>query len=219
MGGFLESWKIVGVFEFRKSRSVTSAAVAVFLESEPEEIVIGIATGQGCAGKARSESQREGFENVEVEFVGLLIVDDDPAGRFGCDEGTAAKFFKKSDDIGLLGALQRDVGVPISHRISGNDAQSFAGVDGLAFFGEEAFHRACFWRADFVLHFHGFDDEKTLAGFDGVTGLDEEANDLPRHGGEDLLAAFEFGVSVAAAAPGARVEDFSGEFVKAGVNF
>jgi hypothetical protein len=88
----------------------------------------------------------------------------------------------------------------------------------LAFFGLEFFYGAGFRGFDFVLHFHGFDDEEALAGFDFVAGFDEETDDFAGHGGGDFLAAFGFDGAVFAAAPGARVGDFGFEFVRAVLN-
>ncbi len=74
-----------------------------------------------------------------------------------------------------------------------------------------------FGRADFVLHFHGFDDEEPLAGFDGIAGFDEQANNFAGHRGDDLLAAFDFEGAVTATAPGAGIDDLGGEFFEAGL--
>ena len=63
------------------------------------------------------------------------------------------------------------------------------------------------------MHFHGFDDEEALAGFDFVAGFDEQADDFAGHGGDDFLAAFGFDRAVFAAAPGAGIGDFGFEFV------
>src|SRR5580704_11120536 len=96
--------------------------------------------------------------------------------------------------------------------------EDVAGVYGLAFFGLEFFYGAGFWGFDFVLHFHGFDDEEALAGLDFVAGFDEETNHFAGHGGDDLLAAFGFDGAVFAAAPGARVGYFGFELVGAVLN-
>jgi hypothetical protein len=97
---------------------------------------------------------------------------------------------------------------------SGNDAEHFTGVDRLAFYDVKALDRAAFWRANFVLHFHGFDNQKALARFDLVSCLDEDTHDLARHGSEDLLAAFGFECAVPTAAPGAGIDNFGGEFLE-----
>ncbi len=98
-----------------------------------------------------------------------------------------------------------------------NNGKRFAGVDWLAFPGEDALDGATLGRADFVLHLHGFDNQKTLAGFDVVSCFDQKADDFTRHRRDDLLAAFGFDVAVAAATPSARIDDFGGEFLRAGV--
>jgi hypothetical protein len=96
--------------------------------------------------------------------------------------------------------------------------EDVAGVDGVAFAGEELFDGAGFGGFYFVLHFHGFDDEEALAGFDFVAGFNEKADDFAGHGGEDLLAAFGFGGALFASAPRARVGDFGFELVRAVLN-
>jgi hypothetical protein len=83
----------------------------------------------------------------------------------------------------------------------------------------ETLDGAAFWRANFVLHFHRFDDKQALARFDLVSFLNEDADDFAGHGGEHLLAAFGFEGAVLAAAPGAGIDNFGGKFVKAGLEF
>jgi hypothetical protein len=95
--------------------------------------------------------------------------------------------------------------------------EDVAGVDGLAFFGLEAFDFAFFGGANFVLHFHGFDDHQALAGFDFVADFYEKANDFAGHRGEDLLAAFGFERSLFSRTPGAGIADLGVEFVRAGL--
>jgi len=95
--------------------------------------------------------------------------------------------------------------------------QDLAGVDGLALFGLEALDRAGLGGAHFVLHFHGLHDEDALARLDFVSGFDQQAHYLTGHGRDDLLAALGFDVSVAAAAPGARIGDLRGELVIGGL--
>jgi hypothetical protein len=109
---------------------------------------------------------------------------------------------------------------PEAHQLpasSVHPSEHFTCVDGLAFLCEEALDDAGFGRADFILHFHSFDNEEPLAGLDGVAGLDEKANDFAGHGGNNLLAAFGFKGAVTTAAPGAGIEDFGGEFLEAGL--
>src|SRR4029077_17751108 len=100
-----------------------------------------------------------------------------------------------------------------------NPSEDFTSVDGLAFLSKDALDGAALGRADFVLHLHGFDDQETLASFDVVSCFDEETHDFARHGRYDLLAAFGLDVAGAAAAPGASVDDFGGEFPRAGLEF
>ena len=100
------------------------------------------------------------------------------------------------------------------HGGSGNDAEHFTGVDRLAFYDVKALDRAAFWRANFVLHFHGFDNQEALARFDLVSCLDEDTHDLARHGSEDLLAALGFECTVPTAAPGTGIDNFGGEFLE-----
>src|SRR5712664_691886 len=102
---------------------------------------------------------------------------------------------------------------------SSNDGKHFAGVDGLAFFGENALDDAALGRANFVLHLHGFDDEESLPRFHAVAGFHEQTHDFPRHGRDNLLAAFRFDVAVAATAPGARIDDSGAELVRTGLEF
>jgi len=67
------------------------------------------------------------------------------------------------------------------------------------------------------LHLHGLDNEKTLAGLDVLSSLDEQTHDFTWHGCNDLLAAFGFGTTVAASAPCAWINDFGEEFARSGV--
>src|SRR5260370_29328465 len=107
---------------------------------------------------------------------------------------------------------------PIQRRLaSSNNGKHFAGVDGLAFFGENALDDAALGRAYFVLDVHGFYNDEALAGFDVVSCFDEKTDDFTRHRRDDLLAAFGFDVAVAAATPGARIDDFGSELLRAGV--
>jgi len=77
----------------------------------------------------------------------------------------------------------------------------------------KALDGAAFRRANFVLHFHGFDNQEALAGFDFVSRLDEEADDFTGHGGDDLLAALGFEGTMAPAAPGPRIGNLGGELL------
>src|SRR5229473_7843416 len=98
-----------------------------------------------------------------------------------------------------------------------NNGKHFAGVDWLAFVGEDALDGAALGRADFVLHLHGFDNEKTLAGLDVLSSLGEQTHDFTWHGCNDLLAAFGFDTTVAASAPCAWINDFGDEFARSSV--
>src|SRR5712692_5400801 len=100
---------------------------------------------------------------------------------------------------------------------SSNNSKHLAGVDGLVFSGQDTLDGAALGRADFVLHLHGFDNQKALASFDVVSCFDEKTDDFTRHRRDDLLAAFGFDVAVAAATPGARIDDFGSEILRAGV--
>src|SRR5437016_3538410 len=104
-------------------------------------------------------------------------------------------------------------------RSSRNYTKSFAGVDGLAFLGQDPLNRAAFGRANFVLHFHGFDNEQALAGFDMFSFFDEKAHHFAGHRRKDLLPALGFDAAVAAAAPGARIDDLGDEVLPAGLKF
>lgn len=48
-----------------------------------------------------------------------------------------------------------------------------------------------FWRADFVLHLHGFHHDNTLPGYDLISVGDKHANDLAWHRGLQHLPPFE----------------------------
>src|SRR5258707_10676238 len=50
-----------------------------------------------------------------------------------------------------------------------------------------------------------------------VAFSNEKAHDFTWHGRNDLLAAFGLDAAVAAAAPGTRIDDFSSEFLRAGL--
>jgi len=95
--------------------------------------------------------------------------------------------------------------------------EDVAGVDGLTFFGLEAFDFAFFGGANFILHFHGFDDDQALAGFDFVADFYEKADDFAGHRGEDLLTAFGIERSQFFGTPGAGIADLGVEFVRAGL--
>ena len=95
--------------------------------------------------------------------------------------------------------------------------QNFAGVDCLTFLHQQSLDHAGFRRANFVLHFHGFHNQKTLADFDGFAGFHENANNFSGHGRDDLLAAFGFDRAMAAAAPGAGIDDLGNEFFATGL--
>src|SRR5213594_3508866 len=156
---------------------------------------------------------------MQVKFVALLVVQGDPATGLRGYISAPAKFIQRGNNVGLLRTLHTNVGVPVSHRRLRDDAEDFAAVDGLAFLGQNAFDGAALWRADFVLHLHGFDNQKALAGFDAVSCFDEKTHDFARHGRHDLLATFGFDVAVATAAPGARIDDFGREFLRAGLQY
>src|SRR5258708_27242186 len=97
-----------------------------------------------------------------------------------------------------------------------NNGKHFAGVDWLAFPGEDALDGAALGRADFVLHLHGFDNQKALAGFDVVSCFDEKTDDFTRHRRDDLLAAFGFDVAVAAGTPSAGSQGLRGGLLAGG---
>jgi hypothetical protein len=107
----------------------------------------------------------------------------------------------------------------IPHRRSRNDAEHLARVHGLTFLDVQPLDGAAFGRANFILHFHSFDNEQALASFNGVTRLDENADDLAGHGSEHLLAAFGFERAMAPAAPRAGIEHLGGKFLQAGLEF
>jgi hypothetical protein len=100
---------------------------------------------------------------------------------------------------------------------SGDHAQNVTGIDRLAFLGDKPLDCAGLGRTDFILHLHGLHDEDALAGLHLVTCIHEQANHFSGHRGSDLLAAFGFDVTVAAAPPRARVNDFSDEFFLTGL--
>lgn len=105
----------------------------------------------------------------------------------------------------------------MAHRNSGNDAEHFTGVDGLAFFGVKILDCATFRRANFVLHLHRFDNEEALAGFDFISYLDEEAHHLAGHRSDDLLAALGFPGAMPTTLPGTRIRNLRGEFLHPGL--
>lgn len=87
--------------------------------------------------------------------------------------GASTELLESSNHVRLLCALHCNVGVPIARGSSGNDAEHLPGVDRLAFFDVKALDRATLWRANFVLHFHGFDNQEALTRCDFVSGLDK----------------------------------------------
>jgi hypothetical protein len=98
---------------------------------------------------------------------------------------------------------------------SGNDAEYFAGVNGLAFFDVKPFDNTTFRRTDFVLHLHRFHDDEALAGLDFVSRFDKDANNFAWHGSDYLLAALGFERAMPAAPPGPRIRNLGGEFLEA----
>jgi hypothetical protein len=116
----------------------------------------------------RRESPRKRFDGVDVEFVAFLVKHDKPALEGGSNKGGATKFVETCQDLRRMDVFQAYVAVPIAHRRLGDHAEDVAGVDGLAFPGLEAFDFAFFRRANFVLHFHGFNHDESLACFDFV---------------------------------------------------
>ena len=65
--------------------------------------------------------------------------------------------------------------------------QHSAGVDRLPFGDGDVAHTAIASRAQFVLHFHRFDDNQALAGLHIVAGFDEHAHDFARHRRNEAL--------------------------------
>jgi hypothetical protein len=59
----------------------------------------------------------------------------------------------------------------------------------IAFAAEEAGDHPVLRGGDVLLHFHRFEDEQCGAGFDMLTGLYEDADDLPRHGRVQVTSA------------------------------
>ena len=110
--------------------------------------------------------------------------------------------------------LARGIRRPIPFADSRNDAKHLASGDSLALFCGKALYGATLWRANFILHLHGFHNHQTLAGFDFVSYSDEDANHFPGHRSDYLLMPFRFDSAVAASAPGARISDFRGELLQ-----
>jgi len=96
-----------------------------------------------------------------------------------------------------------------------DDGENFSRIHGLPFGDEQAFDFSGLRRTDFILHFHGFDDEQTLAGLDDITGFYQDAHDFSRHGRNHLLAAFGFGCAAAPSPPLPGINDFGAELFAA----
>jgi hypothetical protein len=75
---------------------------------------------------------------------------------------------------------------------------------------------AVFGRFDFVLHFHGFDDEDALVRGYGVAFFGEDAHDAAWHGGSEDDRAVGAGVA-AAGAQGAGIVNAVGDALRADV--
>jgi hypothetical protein len=54
---------------------------------------------------------------------------------------------------------------------------------------EDAGYHTVLWGGDLLLHFHRFEDEQRGAGFDMLTGLHEDTDDLPSHGSVQVTSA------------------------------
>src|ERR1019366_4933003 len=82
-----------------------------------------------------------------------------------------------------------------------DDRQRVARVHGGAFGGQYLLHFAALGRLHLVLHLHGFHDDDALPDRHFVLLADQDANDLARHGGLELLRA---NIAAADGAPGAQ---------------
>ena len=70
-----------------------------------------------------------------------------------------------------------------------NDGQNVAGVHRRSSGGRYFLYDSLFWRLDFVLHFHGFDYDNTLTGFDIGILCDKQAHNAAGHGSQDFSGA------------------------------
>src|SRR5690348_7913161 len=102
--------------------------------------------------------------------------------------GTKATYSRRNTSL----PIPRGMKSSEVRRSSRNYTKSFAGVDGLAFLGQDALDRTILGRTNFVLHFHGFDNEQALAGFDMVSFFDKKTHHFAGHGRKNLLSAFGF---------------------------
>jgi hypothetical protein len=59
----------------------------------------------------------------------------------------------------------------------------------VAFAAEDAGYHTVLRGGDLLFHFHRFEDEQRGAGFDMLTGLHEDADDLPSHGSVQVTIA------------------------------
>jgi hypothetical protein len=59
----------------------------------------------------------------------------------------------------------------------------------VAFAAEETGYHTVLRGSDVLLHFHRYEDEQRSAGFDMLTGLHEDADDLPSHGSVQVTSA------------------------------
>src|SRR5690242_13825825 len=64
-------------------------------------------------------------------------------------------------------------------------SESFASVDGLAFFDEDFFDFAAFGRLDFVLHFHRFDYDNSLASLNRIAFRHQNPHNFAGHRRDD----------------------------------
>jgi len=103
---------------------------------------------------------------MTIAAVGLCAAG--PALQGGSNKGDATKFVEMCQEVRRIDVFQAYVAVAIAQRRLGDHAEDVAGVDRLAFPGLEDFDFAFFRRANFVLHFHGFNNHQSLACFDFV---------------------------------------------------
>lgn len=97
-------------------RVVGKKKVAGLVEAEKKYVVVMDQGGQCGAIEMRRQVGRNGIEGVEVLLVAvLLIYDGGPARICRRHERSDHLSPQESEDVGLSGALQRDVGIEITH--------------------------------------------------------------------------------------------------------
>src|SRR3954469_7425762 len=89
------------------------------------------------------------------------------------------------------------------------DGEAVAGIHRAAFRRENFLHFPLFWRLHLILHLHGFDHDHALPSFHFRSLGREDANNLPRHGRDEVLRTFACTSAAVTRTERAGVADFN----------